>query len=85
MDEISAFDRAVAALGEEPFDIEGRTAPLNGWLDRSDIEAMVRTVLTSIREPSEVMVDHGFADMGVARCDVSAIYTAMIDAMLEEG
>ncbi|MES2173859.1 MAG: hypothetical protein V4523_07915 [Pseudomonadota bacterium] len=47
-------------------------------------QMVVKTVLAAIREPSEAMIDHGFADMGVARCDVSTIYTAMIDAMLEK-
>lgn len=90
MGEISAFDRAVAALGALSFDIEGRTAPLNGWLDRSDIEEMVRTVLVEIREPSYSARSAGViaawqgADLNDGQPCIHAGWTAMIDAMIEK-
>lgn len=85
MDGMTPIERAARAVENAVFSPGlGMSVEIRGD-NRAFYDIIVRAVLTEIREPSEAMVDHGFADMGVARCDVSAIYTAMIDAMLEEG
>lgn len=66
---MTPFERGVTAAQAE---MENSSMP----------SAVVRAVLTAIREPSEAMV------AAAAECDssyVGDVYTAMIDAMLEEG
>jgi hypothetical protein len=53
-----------------------------GWRDRVD---EVRLVLTSIREPSEAMLNRAYNHMEANGNDPRFAWEAMIDAMLEEG
>lgn len=78
---IDAAQEQGAYVGGEPDNL--RSVPIDGVIDA---EAMVRAVLAAIREPSEAMKQVGYGAAGdmMTGCEPDA-YTAMIDAMLEEG
>lgn len=92
---MTPLERAARALADYAFDDggEGPDHEKQAWIDRSWRSFIVpaHMALSAIREPSEVMEDKGALAGDWNRDNLSIgqeakkVYTAMIDAMLEEG